>query len=343
MRATVDALPGIAAVPPAWDPLLAPGPGLQGSRTWFAATEDAALPPGATPVYAAVSVDGQPAALVPMLAGAGSLSTPYTLSWCPLLAPGLGADALHAAAAAFGQWCRQWPVLVLDALPAAWPGLDPWCRGLRAGGVAVRQFGQFGNWHEPLRGRTWDAYLQARPGQLRETLRRKGRLAEREGLRFEAVQDPAAIGPALDAYEAIYARSWKVPEPYPRFNAAFLHRAAAAGAVRMGVAWLGDVAVAAQYWTVSDGVATVMKLAHDDAHKALSPGTLLTGWMIRRLLDEGAAALDFGRGDDGYKQLWCTERRQHVGLLLANPWRPRGLLALARQDAGRLRKSLQRR
>lgn len=336
----VQAWPGIAAVPAAWDALLAPGPALQGSRTWFAATEDAALPPGAQPVYAGVSLDGSPAMLLPLLAGVGSLSTPYTLCWRPLLAPGLDGPGLHQAARAFGRWCRQWPVLVLDALPGDWPALGAWRRGVRAGGMAVRQFQQFGNWHEPVAGRTWDEYLAARPGRSRETLRRKGRLAARDGLRFEAVSDPAAIGPALDAYEAIYARSWKVPEPFPRFNAALLHRAAALGAARLGVAWLGGVVVAAQYWTVSDGVATVMKLAHDGAHKALSPGTLLTAHMVRLLLAERVATLDFGRGDDPYKQSWATQRRQHVGLLLANPRRPRGLLALLRQDAGRARRLL---
>ena len=45
--------------------------------------------------------------------------------------------------------------------------------------------------------------------------------------------------------------------------------------------------------------------------------------------------IDFGRGDDDYKQLWMTQRREHWGLLAFNPSTPRGLLAAARHLGGR--------
>ena len=47
------------------------------------------------------------------------------------------------------------------------------------------------------------------------------------------------LGRALEAYEAIYARSWKEPEPFPAFNATVLPLLAGAGVLRMGVMWLG--------------------------------------------------------------------------------------------------------
>ena len=53
--------------------------------------------------------------------------------------------------------------------------------------------------------------------------------------------------------------------------------------------------------------------------------------MLRRLLDEERVdELDFGRGDDPYKALWATRSRQRIGLLLINPRRPAGVLAIAR-------------
>ena len=80
---------------------------------------------------------------------------------------------------------------------------------------------------------------------------------------------------------------------------------------------------------VAGGTATVLKLAHDEAARARSPGTVLTALMIRALLErDGVAELDFGRGDDAYKSLWAGRRRQRIGVLLVNPRRPLGLLAL---------------
>jgi CelD/BcsL family acetyltransferase involved in cellulose biosynthesis len=97
--------------------------------------------------------------------------------------------------------------------------------------------------------------------------------------------------------------------------------------------------VAAQYWVVGGGQAALLKLAHAEDQRAASPGTALTAIMIRRLLEgDGVRELDFGRGDDPYKRLWVGHRRQRIGVLLADPRHPAGLLALARQAAGRGRR-----
>jgi CelD/BcsL family acetyltransferase involved in cellulose biosynthesis len=114
-----------------------------------------------------------------------------------------------------------------------------------------------------------------------------------------------------------------------------MREAASAGALRLGLLHAGPIAIAAQLWIVADSTASVLKLAHDEAHKALSPGTILTARMIAHLLDtERVAALDFGRGDDPYKQLWTTNRRQRIGLFLASPWHPTGAATLLRQSIG---------
>lgn len=58
--------------------------------------------------------------------------------------------------------------------------------------------------------------------------------------------------------------------------------------------------------------------------------------MIRLLLERDRVTdIDFGRGDDPYKQLWATQRRQRIGFLLVNPRRVRGLTVLGRQVMGR--------
>ena len=337
-----ETVAGTAALPPEWDTLFDAGPGVQSRRTWFAATEDAALPDGTRAQYVTVQDSDQPLALLPMAVGPGrhatSLTSPYSVLFQPLLAP--GADPV-AIGHALGRVLRAHPVVMLEALAPEWPALDPLLDGLRRAGLAAARFDHFGNWSVDVEGLGWDGYLASRPGALRETLRRKGRTAAKDAaVRFEITQDAAGLPATLAAYEAVYARSWKVPEPFPRFNTALLERLAPVGAMRLGVLWQGDMPMAAQYWTVADGTATVLKLAHDEAARTLSPGTLLTAHMIRSLLDEGVQRLDFGRGDDSYKQQWTGTRTQRIGVMLANPLRPAGLLALGRHWAGVARRRL---
>jgi hypothetical protein len=262
-----------------------------------------------------------------------SLTTPYTCLYQPLTAPDAEPALLRRAAEAFGRHARACPLLLFEALDPAWPGLAPFRQGLGDAGFVTRTFAHFGNWYEEVRG-GWTAYLETRPGALRTTIRRKTRAAERDPtLRLE---QPAALGPALDAYEDVYRRSWKTAEPYPDFNRALVARLGSAGVLRFGLMWAKERPIAAQYWMVSPAGATVLKLAHDDADRAVSPGTVLTAFMIRRLIEDGTAVIDFGRGDDPYKRGWVSERRERIGLVGYNPRSRQGLGALARHEGGRV-------
>jgi hypothetical protein len=269
-----------------------------------------------------------------------SLTNPYTCLYQPLIAPGLDAAALRRAGIEFGRFCRGWPTVRLDALADDTSTLVPLLAGARRAGMLASRFAHFGNWHEPIAGRSWEEYLAARPGALRETVRRKLKRAQAT---LEIVATPDAVEAGIDAYEEIYARSWKVPEPYPLFHAEMMRRAATAGVLRLGLLRTDEKVVAAQIWIVQGGRASVLKLAHDEADRALSPGTVLTALMIRELLGhDGITELDFGRGDDTYKQLWATQRRQRIGVVLANPLRLHGVAALGRQWLGHARRRLAR-
>jgi CelD/BcsL family acetyltransferase involved in cellulose biosynthesis len=321
------------------------GAGPQASRAWLEATCEAALPAGASPRLVLLEdAAGSPAVLLPLLAPARgawqSLTTPYTCLYGPTGDPALGDAGWRAAGRAVAPLARRHGPVRLEAMDPDAAGLAAFLAGLRVGGVLALRYAHFGNWHEPVAGLGWAGYLAARPGALRETIRRRLRAAERDGaVRLTIARDPAEVPDALAAYETVYARSWKVPEPFPRFNATLLPRLAAHGWLRLAVLWRGQEPVAAQYWTVCGGVATVLKLAHDDAHKALSPGTVLTAQVIRRLLDEeNVTELDFGRGDDPYKPGWAARRRPRVGVVLASPLRPAGLVAALRHGAGRVRR-----
>ena len=308
------------------------------SRAWYDTVLAHALPPNATALLA-LSDEGL---MLPLLRDAEgalqSLTTPYTLSWKPLLAAGVEP---RQAARALGQFLRNERPLRLDALDANATGMDDILGGLRSAGLVPMSFLHFGNWWQPLlKGACWGNYLAARPPALRTTIHRKLARAARDS-RFELVtQHGGELEAGIQAYEDVRARSWKPWEPFPDFDAALMRAASRVGALRLGV--LRDnagVAMAAQYWIVWGGQAALLKLAHAEDARAASPGTVLTARMIRWLIDEDrVAALDFGRGDDAYKPLWVAERRQRIGLILANPLRPAGLMALARQAAGQGRR-----
>lgn len=306
---------------------------------WFSAVAAAALPARARPLWlTARAAGGRPRVVLPLVRmGDGwlaGLTSPYTGLFRPLVAADATAAEIAAAGRAFARFCRGSGTLRLEALEPDWPGLAPLLGGFRRGLTVPLRFDQFGNWHAEVAGQSWEAYLAARPAALRNTIRR--RLARAAAIGFEIVTGGAGLAPGIAAYDAVYAQSWKPAEPFPRFPAALMRAAAAQGALRLGLLRAGGEPVAAQLWVVAGGVATVHKLAHAEAARALSPGTVLTALMIRQLLAEGVAGLDLGRGDDAYKAGWTGRRRPRVGVLLCAPWRPAGAAAIARHVTGRL-------
>ena len=312
---------------------------------WWRTMEAAGLEPGARARFLIYREAAVPLCLLALRESADgqtdSLTGPYTCLYQPLFAPSTDAPAMTRAGTALAALLRRRGLIRLDALDADAPWLTPFLTGLRAGGVRPLRFDHFGNWHEPIAGRDWEAYLRDRSGSLRETIRRKTR--RNAGVTLRIVTGGPDLDDAIAGYEDVYARSWKVPEPFPRFNARMMREAATAGALRLGLLESAGQVIAAQIWIVANASAMVVKLAHDEAFKPLSPGTVLTAWMIRHLIDEEhVRELDFGRGDDPYKELWTTARRQRIGVLLANPWRPAGALAIARHLAGVARRKLGR-
>ncbi|HBK05537.1 MAG TPA: GNAT family N-acetyltransferase [Acetobacteraceae bacterium] len=330
-----DALPSDARAV-----LAAAAPGLFGTLPWWDTVLHHAMPPGASAAFVTIRSSGKALAVVPMLRGGGkltSLTTPYSCAFAPALAAGLDHASRVVAMTALARFGRPAGVVRLDALPAEWDGLTALEAGTRQAGLVPLRFDHFGNWHEDVTGLDWSAYLSRRPGALRETIRRRLRRAEKlPDARFDLFTEPAQIEQAADAFESVYRRSWKEPEPFPTFNVALMRATAATGQLRLGVWSIGSESVAVQFWVVGSGEATVLKLAHDEAFKAHSPGTVLSALMLRHLLDnEKVTQIDFGRGDDDYKKGWATDRRQRIGVLLANPWSVNGALQLALHAAGK--------
>ena len=320
------------------------------SLAWFRNMILNGLPFGSKPYFVVLMKGTSPIAIVPFedcgSAGLKSLTNCYSCIYQPLIADQVsGFDTARLLGEGIGRLCARQSLVKIDCLPSNWPALKAFSAGLRAAGLAVRRFQHFGNWYEPIQERSWEEYLTSRPGNLRELLRRRGRKAARAGgVSFEIInQDGDRLSRGIEAYEAVYRRSWKLSEPFPRFNAGLMREAAQVGMLRLGICWRQEKPIAAQIWIVAHRTATVMKLAHDETDHALSPGTLLTATVIEHLIREGVTEIDFGRGDDEYKRLWTERRRQRIGVLLANPRRFKGLAAVATHDMGRAVRALRRR
>lgn len=307
------------------------------SRLWFGLLTEHAQPEGCTPQFVSCGGAGTLTALLPLVDGGRhehalrSLTGPYSLTFRPLLAhgvsPAMGGRLL-------GRFCRQAGLVRLDALPAEMPQLEDFEAGLRRSGLAVMRFDHFGNWYEPVAGLSFADYLAARPGLLRSTIRRKSRRTLAAG-DFAMITGGTGLAHGIQIYEEVYARSWKKTEPFPHFHPALMRAVAAEGLLRLGILRVSGQAAAVQIWVVFGGRAVLLKLAYDEDFAAFSPGTVLTALMIERLLaEEFVTELDFGCGDDVYKRLWTTRRRQRIGLMLVNPLRPKGMTEIGRSLLG---------
>src|SRR3954453_22172316 len=180
--------------------------GLFSGRAWWDVGLAHALPADAEACFVTLRSRGQVVALVPMLRQRGrlaSLTTPYSCEYEPLFATGTDSTTRVAAMAAFARFCRGSGVTRLDALPAEWDGWPDLLSGVRQAGLRALRFDHFGNWHEDVSGLGWPAYLHARPGALRETVRRRLRRAEAvPGARFALLTQPADMDKAAEAFES---------------------------------------------------------------------------------------------------------------------------------------------
>jgi hypothetical protein len=256
-------------------------------------------------------------------AGRGrSFASWYTLAFAPIATPGCPADARATLLAAIaGQVSKHFGALAL------WP-LEPEVSAelrtaFRATGWIAIERVEAAHWVAYTKGLDFDAYWARRGSKLRNTVRRRAKNSPVEVMIFDGF-DPEAWA----AYETVYAGSWKPNEGSPAFVRAFAEQEGAAGTLRLGIALREGQPVAAQFWTVEHGVATIHKLAHLESERANSPGTLLSHAMFRHVLTHDRPDLiDYGNGDEGYKAEWMDERRTRYRLRLFNPYSLSGLAA----------------
>ena len=269
----------------------------------------------------------------------GALSNYYTTLWAPALADDVTGVDLVPMLAALRKDSGRLPALYFSPMDPQAPSTQVLADALSASGYWVQRYFAHGNWYLPISG-NWQSHLAALPGAVRTTLKRmRKRLAQRQ-TRIEVITEPADVDRAVAAYEQVYARSWKQPEPVAGFMHGLVSACAHAGWLRLGLVWLDEQPIAAQLWIVSHGRAAIYKLAYDDRFKELSAGTVLTAHLMERVIDQDKVLeVDYLVGDDPYKRQWMTHRRERIGLVAFDCRTADGLYSALRMRVGQLLRS----
>lgn len=287
---------------------------------WFALLEDS----GAKP-QVALARDGDDAIALPLANGAAGLeilTNWYAFTWGEMATAHAEREALLARVAR--ELAGKASRVTLSKLPDEDGTATRLEQAFRKAGWIVHREVCDTNHVLPVSGRSYAEYLASRPGKLRTTLKRKAKKVDVEILqRFD--ED------AWASYEAVYAESWKPEEGDPALLRRFAEAEAAAGRMRMGLARHDGMVVAAQFWTVENGIAYIHKLAHLESAKPLSAGTTLTAALFEQVIDRDHVDwVDFGTGDEPYKRDWMEQVRPRFRLTCWRPSDPRNWPAIAK-------------
>ena len=190
----------------------------------------------------------------------------------------------------------------------------------RLAGMAVQEYFCFGNWYLPVNGRTFAEYLDGLPSRLKNTLKKKRRQLKKSlALEIRLFDGLGGLDQAIADYELVYRSSWKSAEASPLFIAGLMRTCAQLGHLRLGIAYLEGKPAAAQLWIVYQDVASIYKLAYDERYANMSVGSVLTAYLMERVIDvDHVTEVDYMTGDDAYKQDWMSHRRERWGLIAFN-------------------------
>ncbi|MFK7795349.1 MAG: GNAT family N-acetyltransferase [Gammaproteobacteria bacterium] len=182
-------------------------------------------------------------------------------------------------------------------------------------GFESHTYFRFYNWSHPVNGQSFAEYMAERPANIRNMIERKQRKLEREhGYDIRLFQD-VDIEQALIDYQMVYQASWKANELFAEFTPNLVKRAAGLGWLRLAILYIEQKPVAAQIWFVVNGKANIYRLAYDELWKNYSPGSILTQYLMRHVIDKDKVSeIDFLTGNERYKQDWMTMQNERIGV-----------------------------
>ncbi|MDD5297594.1 MAG: GNAT family N-acetyltransferase [Rhodocyclaceae bacterium] len=271
-----------------------------------------------------------------------ALSNFYTPIFSPILAPGAEQITADEFARYVQEEAPNTDVVDLHPMDADSDFFVTAQQALQRRGYWTDKYFCFGNWYLEVQGRSYAEYFRGLSSKITKNVPRDRRRLNDLGLSIKLITSNCEdLDWAIKAYQEVYAKSWKRPEPYPDFIPGLCRLAAEKSWLRLAILSLGGAPVAAQLWLVKDGTASIYKLAYVEGYGKHSVGNILTCELMEYVIDtDKVSIVDYGMGDDPYKKEWMSHRRERHGLIAFNSRRPIGILAASRHFGGKRLKHL---
>lgn len=269
-----------------------------------------------------------------------SLSNFYSSFFSPITLDAHPYEALHFAFSNLKH--ENWTRVALSPMSRDESTFEETINALNNSGWKAFPYFCFGNWYIPVAPNNFLEYFNSLPSQIQNTVKRKKKrfLTQNRG-RLELITETSNIEASIDAWVSIYNASWKSPEPYSNFMPALIRLCALRGWLRLGIAYLDDKPIAAQFWIVHKQRAEIYKLAYDKSESKHGAGSILTAFLMEHVIDiDHVEEIDYLIGDDSYKSDWMTHRRERWGIISYNPSTIKGRSLLIIEQLGRLKKAL---
>ena len=185
----------------------------------------------------------------------------------------------------------------------------------------------------------FETYWEARGKNLRQNLRKQQKKLDTAGTvtRLECLTRPEDVAPALVRYGQLEASGWKGSEgtaiapghPQYEFYRAMLEAFARDGRARLYQYWFDAAVVAMDLCIESGSKIVILKTAYDEAHKAVSPSTLMRQLQFQQLFEAAAAGgpirrIEFyGKVMEWHTRWTADARAIHHATLYRWGWVPR--------------------
>lgn len=311
-------------------------PGLFDRRDWFRRVwrHD-----GGTPLIGRAASEGTLCWLFLKREGRGSvssLSNQGSFAFRPVFSGDPDAERRRAMLVATARRLRaarpRIASLTLSPVPDGDGSADLLLSALDAAGWLTFAKEASAGWTAKAAGQSFADYWEARPAELRDAL--KQTLARAD---FETQVFTHFDAEAWADFEEIVRDEVESDKSPPEFLKELALAEGHAGCLRLGLCRVDGVLVAAQFWTVENGVALIHALAHRESAAGPASDTVLSAAMFCHVIDEDRVeTIESGPGHDGCKAGWMDVPTRLVRVEAYNPASAAGLWGAARAWLSRL-------